>query len=283
MHIYGNQLKRLLVVLPPVAEQSAIASFLDREMARIDALVAKQQELVALLQEKRIALISQTVTKGLESDVAMKDSGVEWLGEIPAHWDVQALKTLSAMRSGDSITSDSIESTGPYPVFGGNGLRGYTGDFTHEGDHVLIGRQGAHCGNVHLARGRFWASEHAVVVTLKSPNLVEWCGALLEAMDLNRLSVAAAQPGLAVERLRDSHVPVPPVVEQREIVGFLDRETATIAELVSKVNDAIAHLNEYRSALISAAVTGRIDVRQQVADLPEPIDYGPRSAKRTPQ
>ena len=269
--------------VPPPAEQQAIANFLDRETAKIDALVAKQQELIALLQEKRTALISRAVTKGLDPDAAMKDSGVEWLGWIPEHWGVQPLKTLSAMRSGDSITSVSIESTGPYPVFGGNGLRGYTGDFTHEGDHVLIGRQGAHCGNVHLARGRFWASEHAVVVTLKGPNLVEWFSALLEAMDLNRLSVAAAQPGLAVERLRDSHVPVAPVVEQREIVGFLDRETATIAELVSKANDAITLLNEYRTALISAAVTGRIDVRQQVADPPETTDYGPLSAKRTTQ
>ena len=204
--ISEGEVREIPVVLPTRTEQVAIARFLDRETAKIDALVAKQQELIGLLQEKRTALISRTVTKGLDPDVAMKDSGVEWLGEIPAHWEVQALKTLSAMRSGDSITSDSIESTGPYPVFGGNGLRGYTGDFTHEGDHVLIGRQGAHCGNVHLARGRFWASEHAVVVTLKSPNLVEWCGALLEAMDLNRLSVAAAQPGLAVERLRDSQV-----------------------------------------------------------------------------
>ena len=275
LRLYPDTFGSLHSPVPPLSEQRAIARSLDREAAKVDQLVAKQQELIRLLQEKRSALIGHAVTKGLDPDVAMRDSGVERLGEIPAHWRVQPLKTLSAMRSGDSITADSIESTGRYPVFGGNGLRGYTGDFTHEGDHVLIGRQGAHCGNVHLARGRFWASEHAVVVSLESPNLIEWCGALLEAMDLNRLSVAAAQPGLAVERLRDSQIPVPPVVEQREILGFLDRETATIAELASKADESIAHLNEYRTALISAAVTGKIDVRHALEPTTTPSPTTP--------
>ena len=256
-----TNLQELTIGDPPLWEQRAIADFLDRETARNDALVAKQQGLIKLLQEKRTALVSHAVSKGLDPDVAMKDSGVEWLGEIPAHWGVQRVKTLSAMQSGESITAATIETTGRYPVFGGNGLRGYTSNFTHEGEHILIGRQGALCGNVHIARGHFWASEHAVVVSPIRPNAVEWCGALLETMNLNQYSVAAAQPGLAVDRLRDLLVPVPPVAEQHAIADFLDRETAKIDAMIAKVNEAINHLNEYRTALISAAVTGQIDVR----------------------
>ena len=247
--------------LPPLVEQRAIAASLDRETGSIGALIEKKQRLVELLQEKRTCLISRAVTKGLDPGAPMKETGVGWLGAIPAHWELKRLKALSEMKSGESITSMSIRDRGPYPVFGGNGIRGYTSGFTHEGVHLLIGRQGALCGNVHVARGRFWASEHAVVVSPEQPNIVEWFGALLEAMDLNQYSVAAAQPGLAVERLRDLQIPVPPGAEKQAIADFLDRETAGIDVLVAKVTAAIERLSEYRTALISAVVTGRTDVR----------------------
>ena len=250
--------------LPPLSEQRAIAAFLDRETGRIDALIEKKQRLVELLQEKRTSLISRAVTKGLDPDAPMQETGIERLGAIPALWKLQRLKALSEMKSGESITSMSIRDSGPYPVFGGNGIRGYTSGFTHEGVHLLIGRQGALCGNVHVARGRFWASEHAVVVSPEQPNIVEWFGALLEAMDLNQYSVAAAQPGLAVDRLRDLQIPVPPDPEKHAIADFLDGETAGIDVLVAKVTAAIERLREYRTALISAVVTGRIDVRRAV-------------------
>ena len=250
-----------VIALPPLEEQRAIAAFLDRETGRIDALVAKKRELIRQLREKRIALISHAVTKGLDPDAPTRDSGAEWLGDTPAHWNSRRLKTLSKMRSGESITSASIESAGRYPVYGGNGLRGYTSSYTHDGEHVLVGRQGAHCGNVHIARRRFWASEHAVVVTLDEGSVFEWFASLLEAMNLNRQSMAAAQPGLAVEQLRDLRVSVPPVSEQGAIAEFLDRETGRIDGLIAKVEEGIERLREYRTTVISAAVTGQIDVR----------------------
>ena len=261
-HLTGDMLRAQRFVFPPPSEQRAIVEFLDRETARIDVLVAKKEKLIRQLREKRTAFISHTVTKGLDRDAPMKDSGAEWLGDTPAHWESRRLKTLSTMRSGESITSASIESTGRYPVYGGNGLRGYTSRYTHEGEHVLVGRQGAHCGNVHMARGRFWASEHAVVVTLEDGGVFQWFAALLEAMNLNRQSMAAAQPGLTVEQLRDLRVSVPPVLEQRAIAEFLDRETARIDGLIAKVEEGIERLREYRTAVISAAVTGQIDVRR---------------------
>ena len=249
------------VALPRIEEQRAIADFLDRESDRIDGLIAKKERLMELLREKRRFLISRAVTRGIDPEAPMKDTGIEWLGEIPAHWELRRLKTLSEMKSGESITSTSIRVSGPFPVFGGNGLRGYTSGFTHEGEHLLVGRQGALCGNVHVGRGRFWASEHTVVVSPEQPNLVEWFAALLEAMDLNQYSVAAAQPGLAVDRLRDLLIPVPPDPEKRTIADFLSPETARIDALVTKVAAATERLNEYRTALVAAAVTGRIDVR----------------------
>src|SRR5690606_9240454 len=95
---------------------------------------------------------------------AYKDSGVEWLGSVPVEWQVLKLKRVARLQSGEFITSDAIEDDARYPVYGGNGRRGYTSAYTHEGEYALIGRQGALCGNINYANGKFWASEHAVVV-----------------------------------------------------------------------------------------------------------------------
>ena len=183
------------------SEQRAIAAFLDRETAKIDALVAKKERLIELLQEKRTALISDAVTKGLDPDVPLKDSGVEWLGEIPAHWEVKRLKRLAFMQAGTAITGDDIGAEGDYQVFGGNGVRGYTSSFTHEGEFPLIGRQGALCGCVNFATGKFWASEHAVVLKPNAGVNPNWLAQLLQVMSLNQYSQSAAQPGLSVETI----------------------------------------------------------------------------------
>jgi type I restriction enzyme, S subunit len=188
-----------------------------------------------------------------------KDSGIDWLGEMPEHWHSCALKRLVWLRSGDAITAEDINEIGAFPVYGGNGLRGYTETYTHEGQHVLIGRQGALCGNINYAAGKFWASEHAVVVTPLRQVEVRWLGELLRAMNLNQYSVSAAQPGLSVEAVSRLRVPVPPLSEQSAIATFLDRETAKIDALVSEQQRLIELLNEKRQAVISHAVTKGLD------------------------
>ena len=130
---------------------------------------------------------------------AYKDSRIEWLGEIPEQWNCRKLKYLSHLQSGENIVSEDIFEEGEYKVYGGNGLRGFCNDYTHEGDFILIGRQGAHCGNIHYAIGKFWASEHAVVTTPKSKYATKYLGEVLKAMDLNQYSLSAAQPGISVD------------------------------------------------------------------------------------
>lgn len=262
--INESEMATFELALPPLNEQRAIAAFLDRETAKIDALVAKKERLIELLQEKRNALISQAVTKGLDPNVPMKDSGVDWLGEIPAHWEVMPLKRITSLKAGEAITSERITPEGEYPVYGGNGIRGYTSSYTHEGSFPIIGRQGALCGCVNFASGRFWASEHAVVAMPLEGVDTRWLAYLLTAMSLNQYSQSAAQPGLAVSVIASIRVPRPPSSEQRAIAAFLDRETAKIDALIAKIREGIERLKEYRTALISAAVTGKIDVRREV-------------------
>lgn len=258
----GNYaLSNSLVVLPSKEEQIAIANFLDRKTAQIDELIAKKERMIELLKEERSAVINHAVTRGLDPNVEMKDSGIDWLGRIPKHWEIKKLKFVVKLKSGESISSDLIQEHDDYPVYGGNGLRGYTNSCTHEGDYVLIGRQGALCGNINYANGKFWASEHAVVVTMLSQGNYFWLGELLRAMNLNQYSQSAAQPGLAVENIQNVYVPFPAVVEQKRIAMFLREKTEQIDAQLACEKKSIELLKEFRTALISEVVTGKINVR----------------------
>jgi type I restriction enzyme S subunit len=169
------------------------------------------------------------------------------------------------MRAGEAITSSTISEDALYPVFGGNGVRGYTDRYTHDGWFVLIGRQGAHCGNVHLAAGRFWASEHAIVCSVTGSD-PRWLRYTVHSMNLNQYSVSAAQPGIAVERIRDLSVRVPPLEVQRAIADFLDRKTVALDALIDKKERLVALLQEKRQALITQAVTKGLDPNVPMKD-----------------
>ncbi|MBV7459047.1 MULTISPECIES: restriction endonuclease subunit S [unclassified Acidovorax] len=180
-------------------------------------------------------------------------------GQYPGHWTIQKLKYVASLQSGDGITSDDISDVGEYPVFGGNGVRGYTSSYTHDGRYPLIGRQGALCGNINYASGKFWASEHAVVVSARRDYVVRWLGEVLRSMNLNQYSQSAAQPGISVEVIENLSIPVPPEPEQEAIANYLDRETARIDGLIAEKERMLALLEEKRTALISRVVTRGLD------------------------
>lgn len=258
-----NHVVNLPISLPSLAEQRAIAAFLDRETVWLDRLIAKKRKLVELLHKQRIAVISHAVTKGLNPHAPLKPSGIEWLGNVPAHWEVSKLKYVVHLKSGEGITSENIFAEGEYAVYGGNGLRGYSDKYTHHGNFVLIGRQGALCGNINYGNGKFFASEHAVVATPVRPVATLWLGELLKVMNLNQYSLSAAQPGLAVDRIKQLSVPLPPIGEQTTIADHLERQIFHFDDLTKKIETSIALLQKQRTAIISAAVTGKIDVRPQ--------------------
>ena len=283
--IYWPFLRFVQTLLPPLSEQAAIVRFLDHADRRIRRYIRAKQKLITLLEEQKQALIHQAVTGQIDVRTgrpypAYKPSGVEWLGDVPEHWAVRRVKTLCSMRSGESITAESIETTGEYPVYGGNGLRGYASSYTHDGAFALIGRQGALCGNVHVARGKFWASEHAVVATLDRGHVLDWFGAILRVMNLNQYSIAAAQPGLSVERVLNLRVSVPPMQEQEGIANHIERDTADIDTALAPARRQIDLLQEYRTRLIADVVTGKLDVREaaesllEEADERDPLDEG---------
>lgn len=185
----------------------------------------------------------------------MKDSGLTWVKYIPVKWKTPKLRYICAMKSGDNLTSLQIEEDGKYPVFGGNGLRGYYHEYTHDGEYVLVGRQGALCGNVHYVRSKFWATDHAIVTLAFDSVLPRYLYYLLNAMNLNQYSVTAAQPGLAVEKVLAIKTCLPPMSEQIGIIRILDNETKRADIVKIEIINEIEKLEEFKQSIISEAVT----------------------------
>ena len=186
----------------------------------------------------------------------MKDSGIPWIGEIPFDWNVVSLKRLCSMQAGKNLISEQIKPSGQYPVYGGNGVRGYFDEFNIDGEYLLVGRQGALCGNVHRVIGKFWATEHAVVTAPSKLAEIDFLFYLLIAMNLNQYaSNVAAQPGLSVNSILNVKTYVVPLVQQKHIAEFLDKECAKIDTVLAKTRTSIEEYKKLKQAIITQAVT----------------------------
>lgn len=274
---YGTQqnigmgiISNIRMALPPVEEQKAIAHFLDFKTVQIDALIAKKKALLNKLAEKRTALISHAVTKGLDPSVPMKPSGVEWLGVIPQNWKSISIRWLIRIGSGDFISNadtefDWSEET-PVSVVGGNGVMAYTNQVNTPKDCIVIGRVGAHCGNVHFIKAPSWITDNALRVSIVSHEVTEeFLMCALKAINLNDFANKNAQPLITGEMVKSKKIALPPVVEQIAICRHIKSIEAYIKSQIEKTQLAIDKLIEYRAALITNAVTGKIDVRDFVA------------------
>ena len=240
--------------------------------------MAKKRRLIALLGEKRTALISRTVIRGLPADAArefglephtgFKDSGIEWLGEVPEGWEVVPLRYAFLNQDYRRIPLagvDRADMEKKYPYYGASGVIDHVEDYIFDETLILVAEDGANLLSrstplAFLATGKYWVNNHAHILKPISGDIGYWV-AVLQTFDYTPLITGAAQPKLTADRLGGIILPKPPEPEQTAIAAYLDRETATIDQLVAKVEAAIARLLEYRTALITAAVTGKIDVR----------------------
>lgn len=248
--------------LPPLPEQQAIATFLDRETGCIDTLITKKQKLIELLKEKCTVLISHAVTKGLDASVKMKPSGVEWLGDVPEHWKVSPVKYVCCFAYGDPLATENRED-GKVGVFGSNGQIGTHVVANTTSPVIVIGRKGSF-GKINFSNNPVFAIDTTYFIDRHfTAQNIEWLKYAFLPLKLDGYSKDSAVPGLAREDVYTHKMPLPPLSEQQAIATFLDRATSKIDSLVAKVETIIEKLKEYRMALISAAVTGKIDVREE--------------------
>ena len=256
--IMNNEMAVILSLKLSTEEQTAIAKYLDHKTTQIDNLIAKKEQFIQLLEEERVAVINQAVTKGLDPNVPMKDSGIEWLGEIPEHWEVKKLKYCIQIQSGKGITNENLNPDGEFAVWGGNGIMGYTGNFSSDGDDLIIGRVGALCGNVHLVHGKKWISDNALYArTNQNKYFIEF---FLKFLDLNRLANKNAQPLITGTMVKEQVICLPNEKEQEKIVNYIINQHERISSILSKTQQEIELLKEFKTALISEVVTGKVDV-----------------------
>lgn len=285
-HLTADKLGRHRFGFPPEDEQRAIAAFLDRETARIDALIEKKRRLIELLQEKRAAVITQVVTRGIKPPVARRDSGIDWLGDVSSHWTVQRLSwACTRVTDGAHISpdlssedypfistvdiadgkidfSDCLGTSGEsYQYFVRTGCKPERGDVLFSKDGT-VGRT-----TVVETEHEFVVASSLVIITPRKECLLPrfldcWLNNSLLQQNVMLQLGGAALRRISVEKVGRLPVVLPPIDEQVEMCDYLTKQTEQIAGLKTAVEAAISRLTEYRSALIAAAVTGQIDVRE---------------------
>ncbi|AKL44121.1 hypothetical protein AN686_0226650 [Serratia marcescens] len=291
-------IRGLYLPLPGISEQQLILSFLDHETAKIDKLIEKQKQLIELLKEKRQAVISHAVTKGLNPDVPMKDSGVEWLGEVPEHWRVMPLKYICALiKDGTHLPPPRVDNGIPLlsvrNIVGGvfqfrdddsqishKDYKSLCSSFVPKKDDVLLAIVGATLGKVALVPEMDSFHIQRSLGVFRTTKLIhpQHLSYVFESKDFQSLlwenAGFSAQPGIYLGTLSNFCVPVPPVTEQFKISEFITATVSKLDLLISQASQLITLIQERRTALISAAVTGKIDVRDWVApdmqDVEEP-------------
>ena len=273
----GSAIGNSALPLPPIAEQRAIATFLNRETVRIDTLIERKERLVDLLQERRTALISHVVTRGLASHVGTKNSSVDWFPDVPAHWQTKRLKFVAPFAQGKSTSAlvdqvfiglENIESRTGRLLLGTSASKVESSVNWFAAGDVLFGKLRPYLAKVGrptmsgvstteiVALQPVGCSQAYLFYALLNDSFIRW---------VDSLTFGSKMPRVSPEQIANAFIAVPPEAEQRAIADFLDHETAKIDALVAKVREAIEHLKEYRLALISAAVTGKIDVREESA------------------
>ena len=260
------------ILLPPKQEQTQIVNFLDRKTGQIDELIRIKERRIELLHEQRAVLINQAVTKGLDPNVEMKPSGVEWIGEIPKHWIISKVKhefeSLDNLRIPLNAETRGSMELKIYDYYGASSVIDKVESYIFDEPLILIGEDGA---NLYLrstplafkATGKYWVNNHAHVLRPKHGNM-DYLTNMLESLDYIHYITGAAQPKLTSENLMNITVIIPPLPEQVQIANFLDHKTQHIDELISTEQRKIELLKEYRQSLISEVVTGKIDVRNEV-------------------
>jgi type I restriction enzyme, S subunit len=259
----------------PPDEQNAIATFLDSEVRQIEILLDKKRVLIERLKEKRSALISRTVTRGLPADAArpvglsenapLKETGIVWLGQVPEHWEVKQLKWTIMFQRGHDLPTDERED-GKFPLITSAGLSTHVSAAKAKAPGIVTGRYGT-IGAFYLIEEDYWplnTTLYSIDLRGNHPKYLLYMLNHLAPLFLVNAAKSAV-PGVDRNDIHPTPTAVPPLPEQVAIAEFLDREIAQLDNLSVQVEKAIDRLQEYRAALINAAVTGKIDVRKAIA------------------
>lgn len=252
--------------VPPLTSQLSLITFLEKKCSEIDSVISKTRETIEEYKKLKQSIITEVVTGKVKIENGKvcgkydtyKDSGIEWIGEIPSEWEVIKCKHLLEVKSGDAIRNELLSSNGKYQVFGGGEILGYTDVYNANESNLLIGRVGARCGCVTRPFNKVFATDNALVVIPKdNRNFLYY---VFISFDLNRLNTSNAQPLITSSKVKNITIPVPLVTTQQQISDFLDKKCSEIDKLITKKEQLVVELESYKKSLIYEVVTGKRSV-----------------------
>ena len=282
--LMNNMMAKIPIVIPPKSEQTSIANFLDLKTSEIDEIIADKKRLLELYEEEKTAIINQAVTKGIDPDAPMKDSGIEWLGEIPEHWEVKKINwSFENIGSGTTPKADN-----QLYYFNGNINWLLTGDLNdgeiydtskkitqkaiddygtlrvYPAESIVIAMYGATIGRLGMLKIETTVNQACCVLSkpIYFDNKFAFYVLLAARPEIINMSYGGGQPNISQELIKSFRVPVPPISEQQSIVQHIETECSKIDFKKARTEELIELLTEYRTALISEAVTGKIKVTE---------------------
>ena len=247
-----------LMCFPPTFEQRTIASYLDQKVGQIDALISEKEKMVEDLKAYRSSLITETVTKGLNKEVKMKDCGLEWLGMVPEHWEILPFKRGVSINNGRDYKH--VQSEDGYPVIGSGGQFAFASDYLYDGEVILLGRKGT-IDKPRYFNGRFWTVDTMFYAIPNQKCIAKYMYYQVLTIPFSLYSTDTALPSMTQTDLGNHLMCFPPTSEQRTIASYLDYKVDQIDALISELEHQLSDLKSYKSSLITEAVTGKIDLR----------------------
>lgn len=277
LRLYPEKFLDIPVTCPPRDEQERMVYYMREKDRQIHRFIRNKRQRIELLNEQKLNIIKGAVTRGINPDVRLNPSGINWLGEVPEHWALKEIKYEFRCLNEKRIPLSAVEreqmKQREYDYYGASGVIDKVDEYLFDDDLILIAEDGANLvlRNLPLsiiARGKFWVNNHAHILKPKKGNL-EYFANLLEVIDYRQWITGAAQPKLTQDRLMAIKVPVPQVEEQIKIVDFIAAETSTLIDVIKRTKREVELIREYRKRIIADVVTGKVDVRHLAAETGE--------------
>ena len=253
-----SRMKSIPFIIPSNNEQQKIAQFLDDKTAKIDQAVDLAEKQIALLKEYKQILIQNAVTRGLNPDVPLKDSGVEWIGKVQEHWEVKKIKAFAKINNG--LDYKAVIAEEGYPVYGSGGQFAYANTYLYDGEAVLLGRKGTIDKPLYI-NDKFWTVDtmfYSVCNNKVSTKFFYYC--CCSIIPFQYYSTSTALPSMTQSDILNHKVTFPSLKEQYQIADYLDKQTAKIDQAIALKTAHIEKLKEYKSVLINDVVTGKVQV-----------------------
>lgn len=271
VHLYQGDFSEFLYAFPSFDEQELIATYLEDHCGRLDGIISDIKTQIDVLKKYRKSLVTQIVTKGMDSSAPMKDSGVDWIGTIPESWEVKRLKyvmdNFDYLRRPIDALSRTQEGDILYDYYGASGVIDQIDDYIVEGDKLLIGEDGANLlmrnlPLIYLASGKYWVNNHAHILYPKNGGCLHYFAHQMEIIDYTTFITGSAQPKLNQENLNNVMLVVPDQTSQQKIADFLDEKCVQLDSIIETKRSQLSAIMEYKSSLIFEYVTGKKRVKE---------------------